>query len=173
MLRYLFTIAFLTAAGAAQAAAYKCTGPDGSVTFSDMPCPDAPSEQVLLHDEGHEAPLSAGDPLEAQRRMAEEYDRQREAEIQSNMDRRRQAVLDKKARDEWEAKVRDAKMDDRVIEGMTKSDVRDAWGDPDETDITSGSETWRYWRRNGYDLLLNSVTFRDGRVSYWSQDWQP
>lgn len=36
------------ALGSAQAAVYKCEGPDGELTFSDRPCPGQPTEEVTI-----------------------------------------------------------------------------------------------------------------------------
>ena len=165
MLRTAITLSVILAAGTAQAAAYKCESPDGSITFSDIPCPDAPSEEVPLHDEGHRAPAGANDPLEAQRRMAEEYDRQREAEIQSNLERRRRAVEEKQARDAERERIRSAKIHDRIVRGMDEDDVRDVLGRPDHINRSSRGDQWVY--QDGDEDQY--VYVRDGRVTSWQR----
>lgn len=98
--------------------------------------------------------------------MAEEYDRRHDAEIKANIDRRRGAVLDKKARDEWANKLRDAKMSDRVIKGMPADDVRDVLGSPDKVNPSSGGrEQWVYYESSGTDY----VHLQNGKVTSWSR----
>ncbi|WP_434062804.1 DUF4124 domain-containing protein [Guyparkeria hydrothermalis] len=48
MTRPILITALLCLAGAANAGAYKCTATDGSLTFSDKPCPGQQNEEVDL-----------------------------------------------------------------------------------------------------------------------------
>ena len=56
-------IAATLSIGTAQAAVYKCEGPDGKLTFSDQPCQGEPSEEVTV---------DYIEPSESQRRQAAE-----------------------------------------------------------------------------------------------------
>ena len=127
MNRYSFAIAVLLFASPAMATdMYKCTQPDGSMTFSDKPCGES-SEKITV--EGQAMNIT---PAEAARRAA----------------------------------VGEAIMLNKVMTGMTASEVRRSWGSPDDinTTVTSGSrsEQWVYDRGPGRSQY---VYFRDGAVT--------
>jgi len=77
---------------------------------------------------------------------------------------RRQATEKKKA-------IRQALKEGRLLRGMTKSEVRKAWGSPATKTVLHGKDVWSYRSRtllgrpNWYP---RSVTFNeDGTVQYW------
>lgn len=115
----------------AQAATYKCTGPDGSTTFSDKPCAGQDSEEVAVD-------------------YVEPTDEQRSAAIErSRVDRDSR----RRASDEGSATGERA----RLSVGMTKAEVRSAWGAPDFTSPTM----WGY-----HNDPRGTVTFgAGGRVT--------
>lgn len=158
-------IAFLATAVCTQAAVYKCTEPDGSLTYSDKPCADAPSEKVQMHDQGHRAPAGSVDPLESQRRMAEEWDRQREAEVQKNINRRRQEVLDSRVRELEAERLRNARIEGRIVKGMSEDHVKDILGRPDHINRSSRDDQWVYY--DGDESQY--VYVRDGKVTGWQR----
>ncbi len=98
--------------------------------------------------------------------MAEEWDRKRDAETRANLNRRAGEVADKKARDAEAKRIRDAKISDRIVRGMSAGDVRDVLGTPDKINPSSGGrEQWVYYESSGTDY----VHLRNGEVSNWSR----
>ena len=83
--------------GTAQAAVYKCEGPNGKLTFSDQPCQGAPSEEVTVDyvKPSAEQRLDAAEAAASHQRMAKERDQQQAerarqaqiASIQNSIDR--------------------------------------------------------------------------------------
>lgn len=167
MLRTTLIVTLLASASASHAEVYKCTAPDGSLTFADKPCPGQQTEQVETRDSGPSGVPSPGyDPLEAQKRMAEEWDRKRDAEVRANLNRRAGEVSSKKARDAEDKRIREAKIEDRVVRGMSRRDVRDVLGEPDKVNPSSGGrEQWVYYESSGTDY----VHLRNGEVTSWSR----
>ncbi len=65
--------------GTAQAAVYKCEGPNGKLTFSDQPCQGAPSEEVTVDyiEPSAEQRLDAAEAAASYQRMSQERDAKR------------------------------------------------------------------------------------------------
>lgn len=167
MIRSVLTITLFVVSTSANGSVYKCTAPDGSLTFSDKPCPGQTNEEVQVRDAPpNSAPAPGYDPLEAQKRMAEEWDRKREAETRANLNRRSQEVSEKKARDAEAKRIRDARISDRIVRGMSADDVRNVLGRPDKVNPSSGGrEQWVYYESSGTDY----VHLRNGEVTSWSR----
>ncbi len=111
MTRTALTVALLVAATSASGAVYKCTGPDGSLTFSDKPCPGQANEEVDV-------------------RSAEPTDRQRE-EASRVLERDRSMVEGSAARDRGDGPGAERSSRPSLSSGMTKAQVRERWGAPD------------------------------------------
>ena len=165
MLRIALTLAFITATGAAEAAAYKCTAPDGSLTFSDKPCPEEETERVELREEGRVPDRDAAEALAGQQRMAEEFERRRERSIQSNLNRRSGAVSSKQSEDAERERIRSAKIHDRIVEGMSADDVEQVMGSPTRINRSSSGDQWVY----DHGGPTTYVYVRGGKVTSWQR----
>ena len=111
MIRSALTVALLVAATSASGAVYKCTGPDGALMFSDKPCPGQQTEQVEV-------------------RSTEPTDRQRE-EAARVLERDRAMVGGRGEGEASTAAQASEASRPRISTGMTKDQVRSAWGAPD------------------------------------------
>ncbi len=165
MNRTILITALLVAASTANAGVYKCTAPDGSLTFSDKPCPDAPGKEVHLRDKDHVPDPVTQRMLRSQGRLADEFDRRREQSNRANLRRRSGTVAEKQANDAEERRLRHAKNRRQVVDGMGEDDVRDVLGKPDRVNQSSGSDQWVY--DDGDQSTY--VYVEDGEVDSWSR----
>lgn len=131
-MRVLLATALLFSVTAAHAGVYQCAGPDGSVTFSDKPCPGQTSERVEVE---------VVEPTDEQRRQAAE--RMKSVSGQA----------EQQAEDQAEGSASESSGRPSLRRGMTKDDVRSAWGAPDY--VSPGEPiTWGY-----HDEPPANVTF--------------
>lgn len=134
----IITVGILSSA-MAHSGVFKCTAPDGTLTFSDKPCPGQATEELDIKTPAQE---------ERERRLKIEQERaERIAAVDSDL-RRRQIE------------------EGKVGVGMTPEQVRLSWGNPDDINRTVADygtrEQWVY-ERGGTDRQY--VYFRDDVVS--------
>jgi hypothetical protein len=141
---------------------YKCEE-KGAITYTDRPCSDAAQP--------HELPLATM----VQRPGASELERARSfdarlARERADRDRADGEWLKQHAnrRDRAE-RVRKAILEHRVIKSMTRDEVRQALGEPDQVDsgdsYGTAKETWTYQ----LDGERRTVNFKDGEVTTTSR----
>lgn len=147
MARFIFLIALLLAANMTKADIYRCKGPDGKLTFSDVPC--GSSAKKVRPDY---APRDQGTPIvdgtEYYREQARKYDH--------------------------EQAVTNAIRNHQLLKGMTPDEVSASWGEPDkkEKDFGPGGsivQDW-FWHKGKHGLKVNYVHFRDGKVVSFSKE---
>lgn len=138
---------------AADAAVYRCDV-EGRVVYTDTPC-KAEAEPLEVRTPSSIAPVQGGD-------LARDYDERIGAERAQRDEasaRWLEGYQDNKAEAE---RIRAARVDGRVVPGMTPADVKLAWGMPDAVENPDAErERWVYRR----DRTRKVVTFRDGRVA--------
>lgn len=159
------------AAESAVAQVYKCTV-GGRQVYQSKPCTagDKPVE-IYSHP-------TADGPV---RSMGESNNREY-LDLREEKQRRAESVVDRRAREAKESRLSReraeaekhrldrAVLDDKVLPGMSKQQVRDSWGRPDDINTSSNSygdnrEQWVYEHSDGWDF----VHFNNGVVTSVSE----
>ncbi|WP_321528306.1 DUF4124 domain-containing protein [Sedimenticola selenatireducens] len=133
---------------------------DGNVHFGDTPPPSQSARRIQVRD-----------PATGNGSMV------RPDVIVIHRDRPQQSTeaVAPQSRDYGERlRYRNAAVKGEILNGMTKTEVMRAWGEPDEVDVSdSGSgrtERWWWWDHSGSRLKSKYIRFEDDRVTNWSID---
>lgn len=147
----------LAAADVAHAEVYRCEQ-NGVVRYTDKPC--NPRAQAL--DLPEPIVLPAGPKVDLLGEASKRKQKQREARDETDA----QWLEEHEARKADEERLRSARIDGEVVEGMKEADVRRLHGEPAVVSRSSGKngdrETWSYVLGDGRRM---HVTFVDGQVS--------
>lgn len=155
-------IAMLLSGSAGAEPVYKCEE-KGVITYTDQPCADGARRQPLP------ALVVVQPPGRAERERAREFDA-RLARERTERDRSDAEWLKRHGeRRDREARVRKAILEHRVIKSMTRDEVKQALGEPDQVDrgdsYGTEKETWTYRQDGG----RRTVNFKDGEVTTTSR----
>lgn len=151
-------LALLQSSPAGAEPVYKCEE-KGVITYTDQPCSAGARQQAL-------PPLVVVQPpSEAERARARAHDA-RLAQERAERDRGDAEWLKQHHnRRDREARVRKAILEHRVIKSMTRDEVKQALGEPDQIEggdsYGTPKETWTYL----LDGQRRTVNFKDGEVT--------
>lgn len=146
----------LFAPAALGASVYRCEQ-DGRVVFTDRPC--SAGAQPLPERSPSVLPGGAAADL------AKAHDERRRRANDARRKADAQWLQAHEARKAEEARLRQALVEGRVIQGMTAAQVRQAWGSPDRIERSAQPGVQERWIWRSGKKVTRSVTFRDGRVA--------
>jgi hypothetical protein len=148
----------------AEAAVYSCK--KGGVTiYSDKPCVkgDAP---VDLPDINFVGDARSKSEAKSEAKMAKDWDKGLESEKNARDKADREWLKKQNAQQDKEENIRSARVEGRVVKGMTPAHVRETLGEPDEVRTQQGEgiqiEVWSY-RDKGKPQ--HTISFREGEVN--------
>ena len=156
--RMCAVVAMLLSVAAGAEPVYKCEE-KGSVIYTDQPChPDA-RQQAL-------PPLVVVQPPgRAERERARDHDARLARELAERERGDAEWLKRHGERRDREARVRKAIVEHRVIKSMTRDEVKQALGEPDQVaggdSYGTAKETWTYV----LDGERRTVNFKDGEVT--------
>ncbi len=151
----------LFVAFSAQAEVYRCEK-DGQVIYTDQPCSETAQPKQLPR-------LQVVEPSEFEQRLAGEYDRKQAKDKKARDKANKEWLKHHKAKATDAERLKKARVQGKVVAGMSAEQVRDLYGEPDDIKITareSGtSERWTFHLNGG----VQTVDLQDGRVTRHSE----
>jgi len=157
-------LAFMLVTGFTDAGVYKCKMPDGSIKYQEMPCEtSSPSEIVDVPDDSSGSSLNpAYDPYSVMN-QAMDLEVKEAAERRARAQRAAEAAANAGPSS---LEIRNARVSDQVIRGMSPDDVRQSWGAPSSVYKGSGGyESWSYRRSYRGSYSSRTVIFNNGKVT--------
>lgn len=163
--KFAVSLALIGISTSLSAGAFKCQMPDGTVNYQQTPCESAETSQVIDIQSAPSQSDSAppDDPYSVMNQA-----RQLELkEAKERLERARRAAAQPADTGPTDLEIRNARVGNRVIRGMSKDDVRRSWGAPSSTYQGSGGyESWSYRHYSpGGSYSSQTVIFDYGKVT--------